>query len=60
MLMLERSTWVVWVVNLILKMVKDLIARITDSSVYLKENGLAQAIQQVDLNIEDIISTMTF
>jgi len=39
---------------------KDLIARITDSSVYLKENGLAQAIQQVDLKIEDIISTMTF
>lgn len=32
---------------------RDLIARITDSSIYIKENGMAAAIQQVDVNFRD-------
>jgi len=34
---------------------KDLIARITDSSIYIKENGMVAAVQQVDMNIKDLM-----
>lgn len=43
-----------------IKQGKDLIARITDSSVYLKENGMAQAVQQVDLNVQGLVAAMSF